>query len=275
MLVLALWGSPCASAEDTAKPLRPVVSSYMAMIGSGHLADTYLTPLKYNGTSTSFLYRRAQAMAFDPSHWTMQLSIGVDADFVKNQSKNTTMYAGAINASWGMLRCWKLPQHITLGAGPATSIDLGLIYLNRNSNNPVSAKAAWTVDAMAYASWSHTFWRLPVTFSYQGRLPVTGAFFAPDYGQLYYQIYLGDRDNLAHAAWWGNYFHLDNLVCADLHLGNTSLRLGYRCDVFSSKVNNIVSRRSTHMFVLGIATEWLSLRPGSKRVAQASTISPF
>ncbi|WP_438589419.1 hypothetical protein [Duncaniella dubosii] len=28
-----------------------------------------------------------------------------------------------------------------------------------------------------------------------------------------------------HAAWWGNYFKLDNQLTADLHLGSTNLRL--------------------------------------------------
>lgn len=264
-----------ATAQDGKGPLRPVQSAYMLMCGRSHLADTYLSPIKYNGVGTGFLYRRSQAMAFDPERWTMQLSIGVNADFVENQAKNTTMYAGEVNAAWGMLRCWKLPANFTVGVGGATSLNLGLLYLQRNSNNPVAARTSWTIDALGYAAWRHTFRRQPVTFSYQASLPTLGAFFAPDYGQLYYQIYLGDRSGLAHCAWWGQYFRLDNLLCADLHLGSTSLRLGYRCDIFSSKANHIVSQRFAHMFVLGIVTDWISLPSGSKKIKADKICNPL
>jgi hypothetical protein len=102
-------------------------------------------------------------------------------------------------------------------------------------------------------------------------LPVTGAFFSPDYGELYYEIYLGNHSGLAHAAWFGNYFRLDNLLTADLRLGSTNLRLGYRADVMSTKVNNIVTRRVTHSFVIGVSGEWLSL-PRSGRISDNAKI---
>ena len=89
--------------------------------------------------------------------------------------------------------------------------------------------------------------------------PLVGAFFSPDYGELYYEIYLGNHKGLAHAAWPGNYFRLDNLLSADLHLGNTSLRIGYAADIFSSKTNNIVTRHITHLFVLGVTTESITI----------------
>ncbi len=100
-----------------------------------------------------------------------------------------------------------------------------------------------------------------MVFRYEVSLPVTGAFFAPDYGQLYYEIWLGERSGLCRAAWWGNYFDMDNLLTADLRLGGTTLRLGYRNHIISTKASDIVSRRITHAFVIGIATEWLSLSP--------------
>lgn len=273
--ISAPLSSTYAADTDLSTPLRPVTSAYMLMGGSGHLADTYLTPLHYTGYSMGFLYQRSQAMKFNPQHWTMQLSLGIDGDIVQNPAKNADMYAGSLFASWTMMHRWNLPASITLGAGPGTSLDLGVLYLERNGNNPASAKAAWTVDANAYAGWNTRIGSLPVSLRYSARLPITGAFFAPDYGQLYYQIYLGDRDHLAHAAWWGNYFRIDNMLTADLHFGNTSLRIGYRCDIFSSKASGIVTRDISHMFVLGVVTEWLSIRPGSKKLAPSPIISAY
>lgn len=277
-IIAALWALMPMNAQQTdsvcAKPLRPVYSAYMAEVGTGHLADTYLTPLHYNGIHVGLLYERTQAMKFSPEKWIQQLVIGLDGDITENLAKNANMYNAALQVSWRMMRRWQIQPDLTLGFGGAGTIDGGCLYLDRNGNNPAQAQCSITIDAAGYAAWKHQLWKIPFTLRYQAVLPLTGAFFAPNYGQLYYQIYLGDRDHLAHCAWWGNFFRLDNLLTADLHFGATTLRLGYRAEIFSSKVNNIVSRNISHSFVLGICTEWISLRPG-KKLPDARIISAY
>lgn len=261
-----------AQAADTAM-VRPVYSAYMLEAGTSHLADTYLTPLHYRGTHLGFAYERTQAMAFDPQRWVMQLSIGLGGNIDENPARNAKMVSMDVNARWGMMRRWRIPARITLGVGPAISANGGCLYLNRNGNNPASAKAAATIGAIGYAAWTHRIWRVPFTLRYQAHLPVAGCFFSPDYGELYYQIYMGDHGGLVHAAWWGSYFRLDNLLTADLHLGATTLRIGYRCDIFSSKVNHLVTRDISHSLVLGVATEWLSLSYKSRQRHDSSRIA--
>ncbi len=276
ILVLALIAATMhAQAQDAMeRPLRPVYSAYMLQGGTGRLSDTYLTPLHYDGWHAGFEYERTQAMRFDPDRWLMQLVIGLDGDITQNPARNAKMYNLSLTGSWRMMRRWQLPCGVSMGIGPGVTLTGGALYSPRNGNNPASAKAAFTVDAAGYASYNCRVWRVPVTFRYQATLPVTGVFFSPEYAQLYYQIYLGDRDHLAHGAWWGNYFDLDNLLTADLHFGATTLRLGYHGRIFSSKANNIVNNNFSHSFVLGICTEWLSLRPGRK-LPQARIISSY
>lgn len=261
---IALACATVACAQEAI--LRPVTSSFMLETGSSHLADTYLTPLHYRGWHTAVRYDRRQAMGFNPQHWTMQLRLGIGVDGAENPAKNATMYSAIIDASWAMMWRHTIPAGVTLGVGPGTSINAGALYLSRNGNNPASAKASWTVDATGFASWSTKIWKIPLTLRYQPTLPLTGVFFSPDYGELYYQIYLGDHKGLVHAAWPGNYFMLDNMLTADLHFGNTSLRVGYHNNIFSSKVNDIVSQAITHSIVIGVTTEWISLRPNSKSI---------
>ncbi len=263
-----------AQAQDSIPVMRPVTSSYTLEYGSSHIADTYLTPLHYRGAHTAFTYERDQAMRFNPERWTMQLKIGMSYDHTKNPAKNATMVNGDIHGSWAMMHRWTLPAGFTLGLGGGTSLNAGVLYLTRNGNNPASAKVGWTIDATGYAAWSGCLGRLPMTVRYQSTLPLTGAFFSPDYGQLYYQIALGEHDGLLHAAWPGNYLAWDNLLTIDLHFGATSLRIGYHNNTFSSKVNNIVSLDLTHAVVIGITTEWLSLSPTSDKI-DAKLISPY
>lgn len=246
-------------AGDSIPPLRPVTSAYMLETGSSSVADSYLSPITYRGWSAAFAYERMQAMKFDPDNWVMQLNARIELDRGRNHADNATTWRIDGTFSWGMLRRWHPLQALTIAAGGSTGIDAGCIYNPRNSNNPASAKLAWTVNATAYAAYNLRVGRLPVTLRYQPVLPLAGIFFAPEYDELYYEIYLGNHDGLVHFAWPGNRFAMTNLFTADLHFGATSLRLGYRGYSFSSKANDLVTNIHTHAFVIGLSGEWLSL----------------
>ncbi len=249
------------AAEAPQEPLRPVNSAFMLSAGSSHLADTYLTPLKYEGWNAAFRYERMQAMTFNPDRWRQQLKIGVEANGAENPARNATMYYLNLAAYWGMVHVWKLAQGFQLGLGGSTGVDLGVIYNGRNGNNPADAKADWTVNVTGTAAWRFRMDRMPVTLRWQSTIPVTGIFFSPQYDELYYEIYLGNRSGLVQGAWWGNFFRWNNLVTADLGLGPWDLRLGFESSVLSTKANDIVTRCYNFSFVVGVSGNWFSLNP--------------
>lgn len=259
--------------KDSYEPLRPVFSAYQLKAGSSHYADSYLSPLNYSGWALGFEYQRIQAMKFDPENWVMQLSMGIEVDRGLSPSGNSTMLFAGIDASWAMMRRWRLPKNFSIGVGPAISLDLGCFYLSRNGNNPASAKAALTIDASAYATWSTRIARCPVSIRYQAQIPAIGAFFSPDYGELYYEIYLGNHSGLAHCAWPGNFFRYNHRLMADLNFGSTSIRLGYQGEIHSTKVNNLVTNVFTHSAIVGLSGEWLSLNPIKGISSDAKIIS--
>lgn len=261
------------SAYGQSEVIRPVLSSYCLEVGGKSLTQTYLSPLKYSGLTLALDYERMQAMRFNSEKWVMKLDGRLSYDSGLNPAGNARMYDISLRLGWSMAHRWRLSKGFTVLAGGNTSITCGADYSPRNSNNPVAAKGAWTVGATGSLVWNGKFGRLPVCIRYQATLPVTGCFFCPEYGELYYEIYLGNRKGLAHGAWLGNYFNLDNLATIDLRFGNTILRAGYRCDVFSSKANDIVSRSTSHTFVLGIVSEWISIGTKKLDVSDAKIIS--
>ena len=271
--ILCVMLSAMAFAQDEPTTLRPVTSSYTYEIGGATLANTYLTPLKYKGWDMALNYERMQAMKFNPEKWVMRLTAGIDLNRTDNPAKNATMWRLVADFSWGMTYRFKLPHNITLAGGGSTSLDLGCVYNARNGNNPVAVEAAWTVNLTGYASWNVKIGRLPVTLRYQPTIPLTGVFFSPDYGELFYEIYLGNHSGLAHCAWWGNYFRMENLVTADMHLGATSLRGGFRNNILSTSINDITTRTITYSAVIGVTTEWISLNPSRKADNNARIIS--
>ncbi len=272
-IAILVAGVLAGYSQDKEVTLRPVTSAYTFEAGGARLANTYLTPLEYTGWSAAFNYERMQAMKFNPDNWVMRLAAGLTFDGTENPAKNADMWRLVGEFSWGMMHRWRLPYNITVAAGGSTGVDIGVLYNVRNGNNPVAVEAAWTVNLTGYAAWNTRIGRLPVTLRYQPTLPVTGVFFSPDYGELFYEISLGNDSGLVHGAWWGNYFRMENLVTADLHFGATCLRLGLRSNVLSTKVNNIVTRVVTTSAVIGISGEWISLNPSRGLDSKARIIS--
>lgn len=258
-LLLALVAFTTAWADTW----RPVTSTFTYAVGSGHVTDTYLAPMRHSGWSMALGYERWQAMAFNPEAWVQNLQTTLNVWDTRNPARNITMWYGAADIQWSMMRRWRLSSvgGVTAGIGPMTALSLGIVYNTVNGNNPVAAKASWVVGAEGYLARSFTLGRTQIDARYVTSLPVTGVFFAPQYAELYYEIYLGDHRDLAHWAHWGNYFGWDNAVTADIHLGGTILTVGYRQHLLSTHVSHITSRLSSHAFVIGLGGEWISLRP--------------
>lgn len=251
-----MWAPFCGVAQEV---LRPVNSAWNLSAGSAHTIDTYLTPLRYSGWGAELTYQRMQAMKFNPARWSQSIDLGLSFNDMENPARNATMYYAGIDASYAMLWRASLPWGITAGIGPQLRGDLGVIYLSRNGNNPASVKASVTLGARGYLQRRVTLGRMPVTLRWQSEIPVTGAFFSPQYDELYYEIYLGNRTGLAHAALWGNFFRWDNLVTADLHFSANALRVGFSQTLLSTHVNNITSRQWGFAFLIGVTNDWLTV----------------
>lgn len=256
-----------AQASDSVAVERPVVSAYALEAGTAHLAQTYLSPLHYNGIATALSYERMQAMRFDPERYVMRLSGRLDGARTHNiPAHNALMWSMDLRIGWGMSRRWNVGAWSFYGGG-YTAIEGGLQYVPRNGNNPVAANASWTIGATAAAVYHTQFKGHRLTLRYLAELPLTGVFFSPEYGELYYEIYLGNSSGLVRAAWPGNFFRLDNLLTADMAFGRTIVRVGYRCNVASTKTHHIVGRYIEHTAVLGLVSEWISLSP-ARRVSK-------
>ena len=275
-MLLVAWGCQCALAQDSdEKPLRPVATVISAQYGHVSLLDTYLSQVRYGGHAMSLNYEAQQATGFAPENWTRQLSLGVDYDYTHNPAGNHTMHSLIVDGRWGMMHRWNdvITPGLQFQLGGSTQLRGGVLYNANNSNNVVSTRIHWNVGFMGQAIYNTHIKQLPITVRYQAALPVMGAFFAPDYDEAYYEIYLGNRSNLAHFGWWGNRFDLDHMISADLHLGNTIVRIGYRNRVSTSWINNISTRDMAHYIVIGLGGEFLNIGAKSRNKLNNKVIS--
>ena len=84
--------------------------------------------------------------------------------------------------------------------------DVGCVYNRRNGNNPASVKADITVNLTGYVTWKTRLWRLPVMLRWQTTMPLAGGFFSPEYDELYYELYLGNKKGACAFCMAGEFF---------------------------------------------------------------------
>lgn len=277
MLLVACVGK-CALAQDDAyseKPLRPVASLFSAQYGHATELDTYISPIKYGGHAVALAYEAQQATGFAPERWTRQLAIETDYAYTHNPAGNHNAHALMVDARWALMRRWNnvLTPALQLQLGGATQLRGGVLYNAHNSNNVASARIYWNAGLMGQVIYNTHIKSMPIMLRYQASVPVAGVFFSPDYDEAYYEIYLGNRSNLAHFGWWGNRFDIDHMLSADLRLGGTIVRIGYRNRINTSWINHINTRSIAHYLVIGIGGEFLSVSPKHKHKFNNNLIS--
>lgn len=239
--------------------IRPVNSMFSLQIGSASILDTYLTPIRYKGKAFRFEYNRYQAMKFSPEKWVMQLSAGATYNSVDNYVKSHKMQGAFVDFSWGMMHRWRPIEGLQLYAGASTSFDGGAIYNPLNSNNPASVKLHWSINPTAMAVYNIKLWKVPMTFRYQATISMFGLFFSPDYGESYFEMYVGNHSGLVHPGWWGNRFDMQNAFTVDVHIGNTVLRAGYSGFIQTSWICNINTQIYNNMFTIGVGGDWMNV----------------
>lgn len=265
-------------AQDSIVESRPVFATYSLGIGKSFALDTYLSPIRYSGVSTSFSGTWKKAFTQNPQHWSMHFDALVEFAYMLNPAKTAAMPELDFEFDWGAEYRWKLPFSVTVSAGAAIHTQAGMLYAMRNSNNPVSAKASIAIAATAAAYYDFKLGKLPLRISDRASLPSVGAFFSPAFGETYYEIYLGNHAGLVHPAWWGNHFTLRNVFSIDMDFGRTSMRLGYDLNVRTSYINHINTHIFTHSFIIGVTPGGLGLKnPKMHRMTTSgvNVVTPF
>lgn len=230
---------------------NPVTSTYTVEVGGSSALDTYLSPLKYTGPSLSVAGQWEKHPAWAAPSVVMQFDASLAAQWTKNPARTIREYVCELGFDWGLMKKWTPTPALSLGAGGVAELYVMGAYLPHNSNNPADTRVGVGLSLKGSASYSFRIGRLPVTVTEQLSLPSLSVFFAPQYGEPYYEIYLGNRNGLAHCGWWGNAFAVNNLLSATIRLRNFNLLVGYRWKVRSWHINHINTQIVSHSFVVG------------------------
>lgn len=253
--------------EDSVRLLpRPVIGCYNLEIGSRRVVQTYLSPVRYDGLDIALSGFWTKALPFNPRHWQMTFDFRANYSSLRNPAGTASMIDLHAGFHWGMAWHTMIPGGVTLGAGGVAGLWGGLDWLTRNGNNPVAADFAAGIGAQFLASRPVMIGRLPVVVSERLILPLASGFFMPEYGETYYEIYLGNHHGLAHFGWPGNRMGLDNLIGVTLDLGRTALQVGYRYSMQSADANHLHARFHSHSLVVGVVAGGLGIKTRRREI---------
>lgn len=234
---------------------RPVNHATTIGIGNANLYDTYLSPLKYKGTSIRVTNERMSRLKWFDSKVFKQQIIDFEFAWADNPANTASEY-------WLMLN-YRLGGHyelindgkFRLRAGAIWDAGLGVLYNQRNGNNPASARVYTNLNlsAIAFYSWNK------FTFRWQMDTPFMGVMFSPKYGQSYYEISIRNSLNCVNFSSFHNVRALRNYITVDYPIWNITLRGGYLGSFYQTKVHDINTHTYSNSFVIGLVKESINL----------------
>jgi hypothetical protein len=227
----------------------------MIGVGSSNLYDTYLSPLQYRGLSLHLLNERMKKTNWFRGGFSTQQFIELELASADNTAGNASEYFFLLGYSWGGHYDILKTNKFRLALGGAWHINAGALYNQRNTNNPVSAKAYTNLhlSAIAFYTWKS------MTFRGQLDTPLLGVLFSPEYGQSYYEISLGNSIKTINFASLHNQRALRAYFTVDIPISRVSLRIGYLGSFYQTKVNYLQAHNYSSSFIIGLVSESINL----------------
>ena len=231
-------------------PLR-TNNTISASIGSANMYDTYLSPLEYKGFSIHLMYEQMRRTTWFDYKFYKQQIFELDLSKGDNPAKNVSEYWALLSYRIGGHYMVYNTDNFRLGLGGLWDINGGVLYNERNGNNPASARAYSNLNLSVTASykfkWGAVRWQIDS--------PFMGILFSPKYGQSYYEISLGNSVGLVNFASYHNQRALRNYISIDIPINKYTIRVGYMGSWYQTKVNDIQTHQYTNSFVIGFPIE--------------------
>lgn len=231
-------------------PLR-TNNTLSVSIGSANMYDTYLSPLEYKGFSIHLMYEQMRRTTWFDYKFYKQQIFELDLSKGDNPAKNVSEYWALLSYRIGGHYMVYNTDNFRLGLGGLWDINGGVLYNERNGNNPASARAYSNLNLSVTASykfkWGAVRWQIDS--------PFMGILFSPKYGQSYYEVSLGNSVGLVNFASYHNQRALRNYISMDIPINKYTIRVGYMGSWYQTKVNEIQTHQYTNSFVIGFPIE--------------------
>lgn len=228
-------------------------------IGSANMYDTYLSPLEYKGFSIHLMYEQMRHTTWFNYKFYKQQIFELDFSKGDNPAKNATEYWALANYRIGGHYSLYNTDAFRFGVGGLWDINAGVLYNERNGNNPATARGYTNLNLSLTASYKFKWFAV----RWQMDTPFMGMLFSPRYGQSYYEISLGNSVGVVNFASLHNQRALRNYLTVDVPIHKYTIRIGYLGSWYQTKVHDIQTHHYTNSFVIGFPIESVK-RPREK-----------
>lgn len=263
--------TPCGQTGNTREDdaNRYTTRSTMFGIGGTNRLETYLSPLEYTGPEVRFMRESIRMTRMWGGRVSTQQFYEGNFSYSKNPTKDSEYLSGDIDWRIGWHYNWTPLPALRLMAGLQTGLSCGFVYNTSNGNNPAQGKLSTNIAASGMAIYRFNWLRRRFSVRYQFDMPLAGLMFSPNYGQSYYEIFsLGHYDRNVCFTWPGNAPCFSQLLTVDVPIGSGTLRLGYRCDIRQSHVNNLKSHTWSNLFMVGFVKHFRLVKQRDKDSAK-------
>ncbi len=249
LLLTTTAASAITAAQENAN--RHTTNAILFGIGKSNLYDTYLSPFAYTGPHAAFLYETLRPTRWADGKVSVQTVFDGFGAYAASPAGNNREIGGMLNYSAGWHYNFNTACGLRIATGGSVHAGGGATYNLRNGNNPVQANARAYIAASAMAIYPLAIRNTQLHLRYQLTVPLAGAMFSPRYGQSYYEMSLGNYDHNVCFIYPGNAPSMQHFITVDLPIRKRTVRLGYRCDIFQSRVNGIDAHTWNHTFFIG------------------------
>ena len=265
--ILLCAATPRANAQEpdslhiqaTTHDLR--THSWAVGTGTSNLLDTYLSPLNYTGIHATLL--RETLRMTRHCHHRLSFQTLVQATFASatNPSSTAHDYSGRLSYKAAWHYNWIPISNLRLMAGGMAGAHAGILYNDRNGNNPAQGRFSIDIALSAMAIYHLHIRHQRLSLRYQINMPIMGVMFSPQFGQSYYEIGQGSRDNNAVFTHPGNTPGIWHQLTIDVPIGKaTTLRAGYLSDITQSHTNSIKTHDWSHTFMIGLVKHFVKVK---------------
>ena len=253
-VVLCLVSLPAwvlAGNELSAYPTYEGKNAFSVAFGRTHQHDTYLSPFEYTGPQITLMHE-----AMHMTHWaqgrvSFQSLLQGTFSLTENSPATANDLGGRIAYDAGWHYHWQPLPGLRIMAGGQGGTDFGILYNDRNGNNPAQGRLSFDIAASVGGFYTFHLRRWQFIARYQADFPLLGCMFSPQFGQSYYELSRGNRDNNICFTWPTNAPNIRQMLTLDIPFRRYSIRVGYLSDVRQSHVNHIKVHDIGRSFMLG------------------------
>lgn len=233
---------------------QETVRTASVSLGNAFARDTYLSASHYDGFACGFEtdswtgFRPYRLFRYGRNHSSLLFSPMTN----RLDGGNTMELTGSAHTAfmWPAVQCSMCDFLI----GPALLMDLGVLYNELNSNNPVNVDGYLGAGICVDNTFRFRFFRYGMALQATLYLPLAGIGFAPDYDQPYWYMYkYGEYGKAIHFITPFNNQAVIQQVDLVLPIHNDRLRIGYTFDYTGNSLGGHSRSIGSSMFTIGFS----------------------